>query len=303
MVTTSSDDASKPVRRASMPLISTADVMKEIHRLFDAGPDVGLVIRVHGEADPASAGSDAAFREMLASLKMYDDRFRTGGEVVVKAPTRETLRRAMVVIGREEHQKQILNHVLTTFGRALIDPLSDLLDGAPEGSLTSRLAMMRDLFLAQIADLRLTAESQQILTDDLRKLLTDDYLAMVADNEERFQRPRVTKLAQKVLRLIGTIFQQALGRWPDHADRIAASIARRTQGEIRMRELPALLRQQITDGIEEFLWVETSNEIDGAVRALFAENKETVPIPPAPVERETYREFAGLCWKIISEHC
>lgn len=290
-----------PIRRASLPLITTDDVLREVHRLFDAGPESGLVIRVHGADDARSV--DATLREMLASLRMYDDRFRGGGEVTVEAPSKESLVRAMVVLGREEHQKQILSHVLTTFGRHVIDPLTDLLDATPEGTLVSRLSMMRDLFLAQVHDLRLTAESEQILSGDVRRLLSDEYLAMVAENEERVQRPRVTRLAQQILRMIGTTFRRALERWPDHAERIAASIVRRTQGEVRIRDIPSLLRAQITEGVEEFLWVETSNEIEGSLRALFAEHRSAVPIEPAPLARDPYREFAAACWDIIAQHC
>jgi hypothetical protein len=290
-----------PIRRPSLPIITTDDVRREIHRLFDAGPETKLVIRVHGGTEPSVA--DDALREMLASLRMYDDRLRTGGEVLVQAPTKESLVRAMVTLGREEHQKRILSQVLTTFGRHVIDPLADLLDATPTGTLVSRLSMMRDIFLAQIADLKLTPESQQILSGDLRRLFSDEYLSMVAENEERVQQPRVARLAQQILRLIGTTFRRALGRWPDHAERIAASIVRRTQGEIRIRDLPSLLRTQITDGIEEFLWVETSNEIEGALRALFAEHKAVAPIEPAPLARTAYREFASACWDIIAEHC
>jgi hypothetical protein len=289
--------------RLSRPLISTDDVVQELHRLFDAGPESGLVIRVYGEAPGSSADADATFREMLASLRMYDDRFRAGSPVMVQAPTRASLSRAMSVLGRDEHQRRILNQVLTTFGRRLIDPLGDLLDTTPAGSLVSRLGMMRDLFLAQIADLKLTSESQQILGDDVRKLLSDEYLAMLAEHEERVQRPRVTRLAQDVLRLIGGTFRRALLRWPDHADRIAGAIARRMQGEQRLRDVPTVLREQVTGGIEEFLWVETSTEIQGALRSLFAEHKAAVTVQPATLEREAYREFAGACWQIIADNC
>jgi hypothetical protein len=234
---------------------------------------------------------------------MYDDRFRGGGTVMVQAPTRAALSRAMSVLGKDEHQRTVLNHVLTTFGRRLIDPLGDLLDTTPEGSIVARLGMMRDLFLAQIADLKLTRESQQILSDDVRKLFSDEYVAMVAEHEERVQRPRVTRLAQEVLRLIGGTFRRALLRWPDHADRIATSIARRMQGEHRLGDVPARLREQVTTGIEEFLWVETSTEIQGALRSLFAEHRGTVTVEPAPLEREAYREFAVACWQIIADNC
>ena len=296
---------SPPNARQPPELVTTADVMEEVHRLFDAGGTSGLVIRVYGEPDGAGgAEADAAFREMLASLRMYDDRFGVaGGAVMVQAPTRASLSRAMSVLGREEHQRRILAQVLTTFGRRLIDPLGDQLDVTPAGSLMARLGMMRDLCLAQIADLKLTPESQQIVSDDLRNLLSDEYLAMVAEHEERVQRPRVTHLAQEVLRLIGGTFRRALLRWPDHAERIAGSISRRLSGDVSLRDIPTLLREQIIDGIEEFLWVETSTEIQGALRSLFAQHKSAVTVAPATLEREAYREFAGECWRIIADNC
>jgi hypothetical protein len=282
------------------PLVTSDDVVRELHRLFGAGDDSGLVIRVYGDEGGAA---DDTFREMLASLKMYDDRFGADGKILVQAPSRATLVRAMSVLGREEYQRRILEHVLSTFGRRLIDPLGEMLDTTPEGSLVARLAMMRDLFLAQIADLRLTPESQQILSGDLRKLLSDEYLAMVAENEERVQRPRVTRLAQEVLRLVGGIFRRAFARWPDHAERVAATITRRLSGQLSLREVPALLREQITHGVEEFLWVETSTEIEGALRALFAEHAHAIEVEPPKLERETYREFAAACWQLIADNC
>jgi len=176
-------------------LITAEDVVKEIQRLFDAGPEAGLRIRVYGEQ--GTAGADEAFREMLASLQMYDDRYRRGegADVLVDAPSRTTIARALSVLGKEEHQKELLDFILTTFGRRLIDPLAGILDTTPTGTLMGRLAITRDIFLAHIADLKMTPESQQILSDDLCKLMTDEYLSMVAEHEERVQRPRVTKLA------------------------------------------------------------------------------------------------------------
>lgn len=293
----------EPSPPLASPLITTEDVVQEIQRLFGAGPDSGLVIRVYGASDSDGAGD--TFREMLASLQMYDDRYRQGSgvEVLVDAPDRATIARALSVLGQERHQKKILDHILTTFGRRLIDPLATILDTTPNGTLVGRLSMMRDIFLAQIVELRMTPESQQILSEDVSKLMNDDYLAMVAEHEERVQRPRVTKLAQQVLRLVGSTFHRALRRWPAHADQIAASIARRNHGKVRLREIPTLLRTQITNGIEEFLWVETSNDIEGALHPLFAEHRNVMPVPTAAVDRETYREFALACWSIIAEHC
>jgi hypothetical protein len=284
-------------------LITTEDVVQEIQRLFGGGPDSGLVIRVYGATSNEGAGD--TFREMLASLQMYDDRYRQGSgvEVLVDAPDRATIARALSVLGQERHQKKILDHILTTFGRRLIDPLAAILDTTPNGTLMGRLSMMRDIFLAQIAELRMTPESQQILSEDVCKLMNDDYLAMVAEHEERVQRPRVTKLAQQILRLVGSTFHRALRRWPEHADQIAATIARRNQGKVRLREIPVLLRTQITNGIEEFLWVETSNDIEGSLQPLFAEHRNVMHVPPAAIDRDTYHEFAVACWSIIAEHC
>jgi len=277
--------------------------MDEVHRLFDAGGESRLVIRVYGDDNSDGPEADAAFREMLASLQMYDDRFRSGGSVMVQAPSRAALSRAMSVLGKDQHQRLILNQVLTTFGRRLIDPLGDLLDTTPEGAIVARLGMMRDLFLTQIADVKLTPESAQIVSDDVRKLLSDEYLAMVAEHEERVQRPRVTRVAQEVLRLIGGTFRRALLRWPDHAERIAATISRRLSGEHKLADVPTLLREQVTAGVEEFLWVETSTEIQGALRSLFAEHRDAVKVEPAPIERDAYREFAASCWQIIADNC
>jgi hypothetical protein len=296
---------SKGLRRAAdgaLTPLTNDDVVREIQRLFDAGPDSGLVIRVYGEC--GNDGADDTFREMLASLQMYDDRYRKGGgEVLVDAPDRTTIAGALSVLGQEQHRKRLLDHILTTFGRRLVDPLAAILDTTPNEPLIGRLTMMRDIFLAQIDELRMTPESQQILSDDLSKLMTDDYLSMVAEHEERVQRPRVTKLAQQILRLVGSTFHRALRKWPEHADQIAAAIARQNHGKVRLPELPALLRSQITDGIEEFLWVETSHDVESALQPLFAEHRAVMRVPPAMVDRETYHEIAVACWGIIAEHC
>lgn len=285
------------------PLITDEDIREEIHRLFDAGPDSGLVIRVYGEPSEGQAAADT-FREMLASLRMYEGKQKDEPlEILVDAPGKAHIARALSVLGQNQHQKRILDYILTTFGRRLIDPLAEILDTTPTGSLTARLTVLRDIFLAHIADLRMTPESQQILSSDLRKLLTDEYLAMVAENEERVQRPRVAKLAQQILRLVGSTFHRALKRWPDHAEQIASSIVRRSPKKVRLSEVPKLIRGQIIDGIEEFLWIETSADIEGALRPMLAEYQDVMPVSPATLERSTYRQFADACWAIIAEHC
>ncbi|AKT42409.1 uncharacterized protein CMC5_066350 [Chondromyces crocatus] len=297
---------SGPVSLTPFPSLITEDhIRDELTRLFDAGPEAGLVIRVYGENSLAgSAEAVATFRELFASLRMYDTSPKERGEILVDAPSKSTLTSALSVLGREEQQKRILDYILTTFGRRLIDPLAEILDTTPSGTLVSRLRVTRDLMLAHITDLRMTAESQALISDDLHKLLTDEYLSMLAEHEERVQRPRVAQLAQQILRLIGSTFHRALRRWPAHAEPIAASIARRHQGQVPLREIPVLLRNHITTGIEEFLWIETSAEIEGALRHLLAEHKGVMPINTAiNLDRSTYREFADACWAIIKENC
>jgi len=286
------------------PLVTTSDVMQEIQRHFGAGVEAGLVIRVHGEPAGGEASAEA-FREMMASLRMYDDRYRLGAtaEVLVDPPSRAAIARGLSVLGRVEHQKKVLDHVLTTFGRRLIDPLAVILDTTPAGALTMRMATARDLLIGQIADLKLTPESQQMLTDDIRKLLTDQYLSMIAEHEERVQRPQVKALAQQILRLLGTTFRRALERWPAHAEQIAASIARRNPPKIRLQDVPGLLRTQVTKGVEEFLWVETSTEIEGALGPLFAAHRGLMPGALPSLDRSVYQDFAEACWTIIVEHC
>ncbi len=286
-------------------LVTNSDVMREIQRHFGAGAEAGLVIRVHGE--PASSGeaSTEAFREMLASLQMYDDRYNLGSteEVLVDPPSRANIARGLSVLGRVEHQKQVLDHILTTFGRRLIDPLASILDTTPAGALMARLGTARDMLLAQITDLRLTPESQQIITGDVRKLLSDQYLGMIAEHEERVQRPQVKALAQQILRLLGSTFHRAMSKWPEHAEQIAAAIARRSPPKIRLQDVPALLRTQVTKGVEEFLWVETSTEIEGALGHLFAAHRGLMPGAPPTLDRSDYKDFAEACWTIIVEHC
>ncbi|HSN97448.1 MAG TPA: hypothetical protein VLS89_04085, partial [Candidatus Nanopelagicales bacterium] len=194
------------------PLITDSHIRDELQRLFDAGPDAGLVIRVYGENSLAgSAEAVATFRELFASLRMYDTSPKDKtSEILVDAPNKTTITSALSVLGKEEHQKRILDYILTTFGRRLIDPLAEILDTTPTGTVMARLRVTRDLMLAHISDLRMTPETQQIISEDLRKLLTDDYLFMLAEHEERVQRPRVAQLAQRILRLIGSTFHRAL---------------------------------------------------------------------------------------------
>ncbi len=289
--------APAPPSGADVP-ISTEDVVREVHRLFDAGPESGLTIHVYGE--PGEPESDA-LREMLDSLRMHDDRYRADGELVVGAPTAASIARALSILARDEQRRRVLEHVLTGFGHRLVAPLGDILDDGPPGALHSRLTMMRDLFLAQIAELRLTPDSQRTLVDDVRALLTDPYLGLLAETEERIERPRVRRLARELLRVLGTIFSRALDGLPADADRLAAAVADRLRGEHLLRELPARLRRALTDELEAWLWAATSAELDGARRALFAQHASG--IEPTPLPRAAYRAIADHCWQLVAGHC
>lgn len=282
------------------PLITAQDVEAEIQRLFLAQAGSGLVIRVYGE-EGGTAENIEAFREMLNSLRLYD--YGTGtGEVFVDAPNSSVLTRALNVLAREAHQKRILDRVLTTFGHHLIDPLAAILDTTPEGTIMSRLGVLRDLFLAQIAELKLTHESQDMLTQDLLMAFDDSYLRMVAEHEERVQRPRVRKLAQEILRLVGSTFHGALRAWPEHAENIAMLISRRMKGQVHLREVPTLIRGQICAAIEDFLWLETANKIEAALEPLFAQHAGLLSGPSPSLDRSLYKDFAEACWEIIAEY-
>ncbi|HRI72540.1 MAG TPA: hypothetical protein PK156_50235 [Polyangium sp.] len=281
-------------------MITSQDVEAEIQRLFLTQAGSGLVIRVYGE-EGGTAENLEAFREMLNSLRLYDYGSGTG-EVIVDAPNSSVLNRALNVLAREQHQKRILDRVLTTFGRRLIDPLATILDTTPEGTIMSRLGVLRDLFLAQIAELKLTRESQDMLTQDLFLAFDDPYLRMVAEHEERVQRPRVRRLAQEILRLVGTTFHAALRAWPEHADNIAMLIARRMKKQVQLRDVPTLIRDQIVAAIEDFLWLETASKIETSLEPLFAQHSGLMSGPVPTLDRALYREFAEACWEIISDY-
>ena len=138
-----------------------------------------------------------------------------------------------------------------------------------------------------------------MLLSDVEKLLNDEYLEKLAENEEKVQQPRVQNLAQSTLRLLGDIFYVALQRWPDHAEQIAMMVSRRMDRQVSLRKLPNLLREQVIAGIEEFLWVETSAEIEGALGPLYASHRDIAAEPPE-LKREFYRELAEGCWLLVA---
>ncbi len=283
--------------------ISQHDIEDEIARLFGDPGETGLVIRVHGEDGNLSSRSEA-FRELLSSLALYDYHGQAQ-EVTVKPPDPESMAKALAVLGKPHLKRRLFERILLTFGKHIVEPLGQILDTTPGGLLLERMASLRATVLSWIADLKLTHETQSILSGDLAKLLSDEYLQMLAEHEEKVQRPRVSELAQQLLHLIGSTFERAFRQWPKHARHIAESVARRMASHMTLRESPVVIRERIIEGIEEYLWIETSTEITGAVGQLFMQPQYrgiTAEGPPE-LERDTYRKFAEACWDIVSENC
>ncbi len=294
------DRASEPPRRLSL---TPGAIEHEIHRLFDQGSG-GLVIRVQAEDDSASARNDA-FRELLESLSMYDERYRSEGEIYVEPPDAAAIARAVGVLALPRLKRKLFERVLWTFGQGVVNPLGEILEGGPAGSLLPRMQRIRRRILAQLEELGLTHETRQMLASDLEKLLSDDYLALLADNEERVQRPKTEELARESLHLIGTTFQRAFRGWPEHAQIIADAVHRKLGSSIELRKNPVAIREHIVSGIEDFLWVETSTELSGALSALYAQPQYAGILGDyqPQISKRLYRDFADSCWDLVADNC
>ena len=291
---TSSGSKSQPI------IISESDVEAEITQLFGSLSETGLVIRVHGGS--SETHRNLAFRELLESLELYEFH-KSSKKIEVEPPDAETIASALSVLADPALKRRLFERILLTFGRSMVDPLGEILDTTPGGALLAHMTHIRANVLQGIRRLRLTHETQAILVEDLEALLSDDYLAMLAEHEENVQRPRVARLAQQILHLIGTTFERAFRQWPHHARTIANSVSRRMGSSMSLRESPVVIRQLIVDSIEEFLWIETSTELSGAIAQLFSQDHyRGIFGDKAPaLERGVYRKFAEACWEIISE--
>lgn len=283
-----------PSSRRSSLLISKQDVEAEVEQLFRTE---GLVVRVLSD-DPSQSARDAAFHELLESLQMYGLR----EHVTVEAPGAASISKALGVLSKEHLQRQLFQQILLTFGGRIVNPLVQILDTTR--AVRSRMDDLRTSLLSTVNELKISAETAALLREDLRKVLTDEYLDMLADHEERVQRPLAEKLAQEVLHLIGATFQRAFRKWPEHAPRIADGVVRRMGGKFSLQTSPTVIRDRIIEGVEEFLWVETSNELDGGLRQLLSRYDwhKLVDRPLPEVDREVYREFADACWHIVSNN-
>jgi hypothetical protein len=290
---------------SSSPLISPADVEQELLVLFGGDRNKNLVVRVQGAAH--SADRSDAFQELLHSLALYNPAAVEAHGVAVEPPDARTITRALLVIADKKLQHRLFEYILSTFGRKLVDPLAEILDSGKGGPLYARMQALRSELLDGVQDLRLTQETRSVLEADLTKFLGDDYLAMLAEHEEQVQRPRVKKLAQEVLHLVGVTFQSAFRRWPEHAEHLGHSISHSFSGtgRIQLGEHPVLIRRRITQGIAEFLWVETSSDLRGALAQLFAQRAYAGLVGSQEIElaRPVYNEFAEACWQLVAEYC
>lgn len=286
------------------PIVTQGDVERTIRALFNvAGNDDEVVVRVQGAGD--SDERNEAFAELRDSLAMYNGGALTATALVVAPPSKDSLTRALSVLGKKHLQLRLFEKILATFGRTLVDPLAEILDRTPGGALVAHMDSLRAGLFDGVAALRLTQETQQILMGDLARLLSDDYLAMLAEHEEKVQRPRAKKLAQEVLQLVGSTFQRAFQHWHTNAAQIAESISRRFGARLQVGAHPALIRTRIVEALEEFLWVETSGELSGALSQLFAQRAYDglVAEPHVEVQRDVYHQFAEACWDLIAEYC
>jgi hypothetical protein len=280
--------------------VTEADVEQEIIRLFGDPAETGLVIRVHGD-NVTHSGRIEAFRELLGSLSLYD----FTSQQQVEPPDAEALAGALSVIGEPRLKRRVFERILLTFGKQLVEPLGKILDTTPGGMLLANITSVRDNLMAWIARLRLTQESQDKLTSDLRGLLSDEYLAELAEHEETVQRPRVAALAKEILRMIGAVFERAFRNWPQQARTLADSVVRRMSAGMTLRESPNVIRDRIIEALEEYLWIETSMELTGAVQQLLQQPQYRGLLGGGPpeVKRSSYHQFAEACWDIIAENC
>jgi hypothetical protein len=282
-------------------VLTDEEVMREFARLFGGEREGGLRVTVPDAPHDAITGP-AALRELVASMHMHDPDSRAG-ELMVDAPHPRAIARGLSVLAQEENQKALLDRALGTFGRRVIDPLARMLDKHGEGATLNRLGMLRDLFLVQVRDLGLSHESEEILLGDLRKLLDDGYLSMVAEHEERVQRPRGAKLAQSVLRAIGSTFHAELARWKDVSDEVAARIAGRLPRRMPLGDCPRALREAAVTEIEDVLWKATHEVLAAELERLFAKHRDLVPVSPDPPGRAQYRKLAEAAWTIVTAAC
>lgn len=286
---------------APAPLISPEDVEQELLRLFGAGENRDLVVRVQGAG--RSEDRALAFEELKRSLAMYET-VGPNSTRGLKPPDAKTIARALLVLTQKSLQHRLFERILSTFGRDLVDPLARILDLGSDGPLLGRMKDLRSTMLTGIDELHLSRETREVLYADLSRLLTDDYLGLLAEHEENAQRPRVKKLAQEVLHLVGATFQRAFAHWPEHAERIAQSVHRRFNATMALGEQPVAIKTHIVGSIAEFLEIETSAELSGALSQIFSQREYAGLIESSEIsiDPRTYSDFAQACWELVAQY-
>src|SRR5262245_48393566 len=96
---------------AAPPLVTEQEVEGEVLRLFDSG-GTGLVVRVLDDEGTRESRSDA-FRVLLQSLEMYDERYRERAqEILVAPPDASVVSKALRVLGDPSHQRKLFEQIL-----------------------------------------------------------------------------------------------------------------------------------------------------------------------------------------------
>jgi hypothetical protein len=274
---------------------------------------VRVVVKIGGQALPSgfggTAGGDevdegtrAAIRELTQSLAMHSG-VTVPGDAVVAAPPRETISRALHALADPIARGKALGAALSIFGRRVVAPLERLLAARNSGP-TARLVQWRAALRNGLADLRLAHETTQILRGDLARVFTDEYLHMLGENEEKTLRPRLAELAHRVLDVLASTFHRALDRFGANADRVAIGIVRQLPRSMALRNLPSLVKQGFVAAVGEFLAVETSADLRGALHTLSGQYSDVVPAgQPLGFADEWYRDLAQECWDVIATYC
>lgn len=271
---------------------------------------VRVVVKVDGRAvgertgGPALRASDpamrAAIRELTQSFAMHGGSIAPG-DTRVGAPPAATIRTALRALTDPEARRRALGAALSIFGRRVVAPLEALLTSR-QASPAARLAMFREQLRAQVAALPLASETQRILRTDLDAMLTDEYLAMLADNEERTLRPRLTELARRVLDVLAGTFHRALDRFDANVDAVGDRVVRRIPPQMPLRDLPGALKRGFVDAVADYLTVETGSELRGALATLSRQYADVVPAGESlAFADEWYADLAVACWDVIAQ--
>jgi hypothetical protein len=279
--------------------LSEVDGVRVVVKIGGQALTTGLGGTADGEIDESTR---AAIRELTQSLAMYSG-VTVPGDAEVSAPPLETISRALHALADPVARGKALGAALSIFGRRVVAPLERLLAARDSGP-TARLIQWRAAVRNGVTDLRLAHETTQIIRNDLDRVFTDEYLHMLGENEEKTLRPRLAELAHRVLDVLASTFHRALDRFGSNADRVAVGIVRQLPRSMALRDLPSLVKHGFVAAVGEFLAVETSADLRGALHTLSGQYSDVVPSgQPLGFADEWYHDLAQECWDVIATYC